>query len=155
MKIELQELEGRWYINQSNFPMWLKGDKTKPTLNYTLQEKGGKKGLLDAVEYEQNGKAKSIQGFDSILDAHNTKFLWRGKGLLSLLTSEWSILHLAPSQEWALIYFKKTLFTPKGYDVISRSKTLSTEQIQAVDQQLKNLGIQVDLQVIKQENNKT
>jgi hypothetical protein len=153
MKIELQDLEGRWYINQSNFPMWLKGDKTKPSLNYSIQEKGGKKGLLDAVEYEQNGKSKSIKGFDTILDTNNTQFVWRGKGLLAILTSKWSILHLAPSKEWAIIYFQKTLFTPKGYDVISRNHVLSSEQTQAIDTQLKTLNIQVKLALIKQDGN--
>lgn len=151
MKIELQDLEGRWYINQSNFPMWLKGDKTSPTFNYTIQEKGGKKGLLDVVEYQQNNTTKRIKGFDKVLDKQHTKFLWRGKGWMSILTSKWSIVHLSPNKEWAIIFFQKTLFTPKGYDVISRKKRLSSEQIQALDIQIKKLDIQVGLQEIKQE----
>lgn len=33
-RIDLHDLEGKWYIHQSNFPMWLKGDKTSPAFNY-------------------------------------------------------------------------------------------------------------------------
>lgn len=153
MKIELQDLVGCWYINQSNFPMWLKGNKIKPTFNYTIQEKKGKKGLRDLVKYEQNGKPKSIQGFDTIVDPQNRAFIWRGKGWMSILTSQWSILHLTPNKEWAIIYFKKTLFTPEGYDVISRYKKLSPKQNQAIDHQIKILGIQANLQHIEQEHN--
>ncbi|WMX12926.1 lipocalin family protein [Aureispira sp. CCB-E] len=150
MKINLQDLEGRWYINQSNFPMWLKGNKANPTFNYTLQEKKGQKGLLDIVQYQQNGKTKSIKGYDTVLDANNRKFMWRGKGLLAMLTSKWEILHLAPDQSWAIIYFQKTLFTPNGYDVISRQKKLSLAQEQAIDTQLKQLNISTNLVTIQQ-----
>lgn len=153
MKIELQDLEGRWYINQSNFPMWLKGNKINPTFNYTLKEKGGKEGLVDVVKYKQNGKTKSIKGFDNVVDQHNTQFVWRGKGWMAILTSKWSILYISPNKEWAIIYFQKTLFTPEGYDVISRTPRLSREQTQAVDTQLQKLGIQANLQHIEQEKN--
>ena len=37
--IELSELEGSWYINQSNFPMWTKGDKLRPPLIIPLTQK--------------------------------------------------------------------------------------------------------------------
>lgn len=151
MDIKLQDLEGRWFINQSNFPMWLKGNKIKPTFNYTIEEKKGKKSLSDAVEYEQNGNTKFIKGFDTALDEQNKDFVWRGKGWMCILTSKWSILHFDLNKEWAIIYFKKTLFTPEGYDVISRGKTLSSEQKKAIDQQLKTLDIQANLQHIEQE----
>ena len=36
----LELLQGRWYIHFSNFPMWLKGDKTNPTFNYTIEKRG-------------------------------------------------------------------------------------------------------------------
>lgn len=150
MNIDLKALEGCWFINQSNFPMWLKGDKKNPTFNYQIQEKSGKKGLKDVVCYQQNGKSKSIQGFDVVLDDHNTEFLWRGKGWLFFVTSKWSILHLSKNKEWAIIGFEKTLFTPKGYDVISRQKELSLAQTQEIAHYLKQLNIQDTLHTIQQ-----
>lgn len=53
--INLQELEGKWYIISTNFPMWLKGDKINPNFNYKISEKDGVIGLIDEVKYTQNG----------------------------------------------------------------------------------------------------
>lgn len=148
IRIDLRDLEGKWYINQSNFPMWLKGDKTSPTFNYTLLKK--KKGiyLSDKVSYLKNGKTKSINGIDKPLDTTNREFVWRGNGLLSLLNSKWEILHLELNEQWAIIFFKQTLFTPQGYDVISREPILSPEVAQKIEATLIELGIQQKLQTI-------
>ena len=32
--INLLELEGKWHIILTNFPMWLQGDKKNPNFNY-------------------------------------------------------------------------------------------------------------------------
>lgn len=143
--IDLTDLEGIWYINQSNFPMWLKGDKTSPTFNYTIVNK--KKGtfLLDKVKYLKNGKEKSINGIDKPLNTDNSKFIWRGKGILSLLKSKWETLYINTDNQWAVIYFEKTLFTPEGYDVISRNTTLSKEIEQDVKNKLNELGVKQKL----------
>ena len=93
-QISLQDLSGKWYILQSNFPMWLKGDKTMPTFNYELVEKKGKQALFDQVKYLKNGKEKSIIGYDIPLDQQNVKFVWRGKGILGMLKSKWEIVYL-------------------------------------------------------------
>jgi len=146
--IDLTDLEGRWYIVQSNFPMWLKGDKTSPTFNYTIVNK--KKGtfLLDRVEYLKNGKEKSINGIDKSLNTYNSKFVWRGKGILWLLKSKWEILYISTDKQWAVIYFEKTLFTPEGYDVIARNTKLSKKIEQDVKNKLNELGVKQKLTTI-------
>jgi len=144
--IELSTLEGKWHIILSNFPMWLKGDKTNPTFNYTIAKRNDILGLTDEVKYEQNGKIKSINGFDTPLNANNSCFEWRGKGILSLLTSRWEILYL--DTNWAIIHFEKTLFTPKGYDVICREKNLEEATNLKIAQKLKELKISVTLHSI-------
>ncbi len=126
--INLQDLEGTWYIVLTNFPMWLKGDKTRPTFNYTITQHGSITGLRDEVRSWKHGKEQVIVGFDTPLDTTNRRFVWRGKGLLSLLTSRWEIVYFDTAKEWAIIHFEKTLFTPEGYDVIARRKNLSAEQ---------------------------
>lgn len=149
-RIALSDLEGKWYINQSNFPMWLKGEKTSPAFNYTIIKK--KKGLYlaDKVTYQKNGKTKSINGIDKPLDNENREFVWRGNGLLGLLKSKWEILHLDANEQWAIIFFRQTLFTPQGYDVISRQPVLSPEIAQKIETKLNELGVQQKLQPIKQ-----
>lgn len=146
----LETLQGKWYIHFSNFPMWLKGDKTHPTFNYTIEKRGGIEGLKDEVIYFKKGKQKSIIGFDKPINKMNTQFIWRGKGLLSLLKSEWHVLYLDPTNTWAIIGFKKTLFTPSGYDVISKNKKTPNGFEQIMEAKLKELSILETLKRIPQ-----
>jgi lipocalin len=147
-EIPLTELEGKWYINMSNLKMWLKGNKHDPTFNYTIKIKGDIKGLKDDVAYHKNNKQKHIIGFDKPVDNTNTKFVWRGKGLLILVKSKWEILFVADN--YTIIHFEKTLFTAEGYDVISRTKILDAATIEKVKAKLAELGIKNDLQIIPQ-----
>ena len=143
--INLKNLEGKWYIILSNFPMWLKGDKTNTTFNYKISTKDGMKGLTDEVIYTQNRRQKSIKGFDIPLNELNNSFKWRGYGLLSLLSSKWQILHLDTTKNWAIIYFERTLFTPKGYDIIAREKQLNEATLKEINNKLRGLGINENL----------
>lgn len=149
-KISLQELEGKWYIHQTNFPMWLKGNKKKPTLNYSITSKKDETVLFDKVLYTKNGKQKSIKGFDFALNEYNTSFIWKGKGILGLLSSKWKIIYYNKQYEWAIIYFEKTLFTPKGYDVISKHQKLNADVISLIKNKTKELKINNLLTKIEQ-----
>lgn len=153
MSVQLKDLVGSWYINQSNFPMWLKGDKTNPRFYYQIATKRGQQGLLDVVSYQKNNKIHQIKGFDQVTTPDNQQFLWRGKGWLSWVTSQWSILYLAPQKDWAIIYFEKTWLTPTGYDVISRYPQLSIQQAEAVQDQLQQQAVSVVLTTIPQQIN--
>jgi hypothetical protein len=147
-QISLSDLEGRWYIVQSNFPMWLKGDKTSPSLNYTVERRGTTTGLRDEVLSWKRGKEQSILGFDTPLDSTNTRFVWRGNGLLRLLQSAWEIVYMDAANEWAIIHFEKTMFTPEGYDVIARSKQLSAHSLELIRAKLSEIGINTTLSAI-------
>jgi hypothetical protein len=140
-QINLHELEGKWHIILTNFPMWLKGDKISPNFNYKMAESDGVMGLLDEVKYTQQGRIKSINGFDKPLNIENTSFEWRGNGLLSLLSSKWQILYLDSTKQWAIIYFEPTLFTPKGYDVICRETQPSSLIKAKLEEKLRELKI--------------
>lgn len=144
--LKLEDLQGKWFIHFTNFPMWLKGDKTHPTFNYTLS----KDGLTDVVLYEKKGKQKSIVGFDKPTDKTNRQFVWRGRGILALLKSKWQIVYMDETLEWAVIEFEKTLFTPAGYDVISKNKKMTADIERIVQEKLKELGITKPLKPIKQ-----
>ena len=140
-KISFEKLEGKWYIHQTNFPMWLKGDKKNPTLNYSITTIKNKKVLFDEVIYIKNAKQKSIKGYDFALNKNNTSFKWKGKGLLSMLSSKWKIIYYNKEENWAIIKFEKTLFTPKGYDVISKNKNLSRILLEKINSKTKELEI--------------
>ncbi|GAB3254341.1 hypothetical protein GCM10027347_14730 [Larkinella harenae] len=129
MKTLLHTLAGTWFIGSTNFPMWLKGDKTNPTFNYTIVQKNNKTVLLDEVNYSKNGKTKTITGYDYPDATDSTAFVWRGKGLLWLAKSHWKVALLDPDGQWAVIWFSKTLFTPEGVDIISRNSNLSPDAL--------------------------
>lgn len=149
--LKLKELEGKWYVVRSNFPMWLKGKKTNPSFTYTITNKGKDTVLLDEVHYQKKSRWKSIVGYDKPADTQNRSFVWRGKGILAGLKSTWSILFLDSNQQWMIIHFKKTLFTPEGYDVISKSKRIDAETDRKISEKLKELKIDQKLMLIHQD----
>lgn len=125
-------LVGTWFICYSNFPMWLKGDKTNPTFNYTITTRKEEKVLLDEVKYIKKGKEKTITGYDHQDANDSTAFVWRGKGILGLLKSKWRVALIDPKGQWAVIAFSKTLFTPEGVDIISRKPEISDETMKEI-----------------------
>jgi hypothetical protein len=129
---------GTWFIVQTNLPLWLKGDKLNPTLNYTLIQRRGKEQLLDVVKYTQKGKQKTITGYDTMDPTNPDAFTWRGKGWLSLFTSKCEIRLMDPNGQWAVSWFSKTPFTPEGVDIISRTPTLPATTIDAIKQAMRN-----------------
>lgn len=128
----LHILSGTWFIVSTNFPLWLNGDKTNPSFNYTVAEKNGTSYLIDEVNYLKGGKTKTIKGFDHQKKENEKAFTWRGKGLLRIAKSNWEIKLLDPNNEWAVIWFSKTLFTPEGVDIISRKKQLDKKVLEEI-----------------------
>lgn len=101
--------------------------------------------LDDLVEYQGLGseKVKTVTGVDtaSFAGQGNTGIWdWRGKGWLKIASSHWEVIGWGGSSSssessaegevagagegpaWAVTYFEKTLFTPAGIDVYSRTK---------------------------------
>jgi hypothetical protein len=86
--------------------------------------------LDDLVESQSSAKSKvgTFKGISSSATLPNVPygwaFNWRGKGLLGLLSSRWEILGWGEEESgntWMVIHFRKTLFTPKGIDIMSSS----------------------------------
>jgi len=136
----LKKLSGDWFVIYSNFPMWTKGKRRYPMFHYTIERREGEWGLADNVTYVQGKAKKHILGFDRLIDAE--KFIWQGNGFLTkYLSSNWRIVHISADNNWALIYFEKTLFTPAGYDAIARESLLSSTQTSQIEQALKDYSI--------------
>ncbi|QIP14397.1 hypothetical protein G8759_18120 [Spirosoma aureum] len=118
----VQTLLGTWFICSTNFPMWLKGDKTNPTFTYSVSDiKAETTVLLDEVKYQKKGETKTLTGFDYQSKNDSSTYTWRGKGVLGLLRSKWQIVLQDPNGQWAVIWFSRTLFTSEGVDIISRT----------------------------------
>ncbi|MCX6181287.1 MAG: hypothetical protein NT150_05130 [Bacteroidetes bacterium] len=125
-------LAGTWFVVSSNFPLWLEGSKTNPQFNYAIAEKKGEIILLDEVTYLENGKSKSISGFDYLNPTNNKAFTWQGKGWLAIAKSNWEIKLKDEQNQWAVIWFSKTIFTPEGVDIISRNKPLDAKVLEEI-----------------------
>lgn len=145
-------LSGTWFIINSNFQMWLDGTKKNPTFNYTISEKNGKTFLIDEVKYHKNGKTKTINGFDYLNPNNDRAFTWQGKGFLAIAKSHWEIKLIDEKNEWAVIWFSKTLFTPEGVDIISKKPQLNKSMLEEIKTKMladsvlkKHIGSLVDL----------
>jgi len=147
--IPLEKLAGKWHVVMSNFPMWLKGDKTQPTFNYSLKTKGNVAGLKDEVTYQQRGKQHSIHGFNTPDHEKNTEFVWRGTGLLSFVSSKWKILYFSEAEGWALIFFERTRFTPEGFDVITRVEKPNEKTIEHIRQKMHEMEVNTPLVLLQ------
>lgn len=128
------ELDGKWHIVATTFPMWLSGKRTSPTFTYTRRGDV----LEDDVSFHSGAKTKHIRGIDTPTDP--TSFQWRGNALLKVLTSQWQVTHLADDRSWAVIEFAKTLFTPAGVDVITRDATVDDATWRAIGDELARQG---------------
>ena len=115
-------LPGTWRIAATNFPMWLKGDKVDPQFTYGLVSSDPLV-LSDDVSYTELGDEpaeKHILGLDTW---NGDEFVWRGRKLLRLFASHWSVGGLSDDGTVAVIHFTKSLATPAGVDVIVREGT--------------------------------
>lgn len=122
------EIKGEWHVQGTTFPMWKKGNRLNPRFRYTPLEAGRWK---DEVFFEKtDGKTAVIKGTDRLLGENPLRFKWRGSGLLAIAVSRWQVDYVSPGNNWMLISFEKTLFTPAGADVISRNKTFSETEKQ-------------------------
>lgn len=118
MEKKVRDIQGKWLIQASNFPMWLSGKRLNPSITYQGIPNESEK-LLDLVEYQKrNGKRKSIVGIDTVVQKG---FEWRGKGILKLLRSHWSVAGM--SETILVIRFEASLVTPAGVDVLIKDDT--------------------------------
>jgi lipocalin len=121
---DLPRFIGTWYVVASTFPMWSRGDRTRPRIHYG-QLPGPRQRMSDNVTFLKRGRRRRIAGTDTRLPRPGVAFRWRGRGLLSPLTSDWRVVELDADYQWAVISFSRSLFTPAGLDIIARQPALS------------------------------
>jgi lipocalin len=131
--LDARELEGTWHVVATTFPMWLDGKKTAPRFTYSnVRTDDGVTQMDDLVSYVEDGTPGSIEGVDTQGEVP-THFTWRGKGLLALFKSEWDVVFVSADRSWAIITFSKTLATPEGMDVISRTPEFPNEALRVIE----------------------
>ncbi|MCU0698430.1 MAG: hypothetical protein MUC96_18170 [Myxococcaceae bacterium] len=121
-QLDLSTLTGRWHVIASTFPMW----KQRCDVTFTYGPRTDTT-LTDRVAFTEGGRAQELLGVDTQHPEVRTHFTWRGNGLLSLFSSEWDVVALAPDASWVVLTFGATLATPAGADVIARSPTLEDD----------------------------
>lgn len=110
-------LPGTWVIAATNFPMWLTGERVDPTFTYGLVSTDPLV-LSDEVAFTTSeGEAKTILGQDTW---RGEEFVWRGKGILKVAKSRWSVSGMSEDGNVVAIVFSKSIATPAGIDIVVR-----------------------------------
>ncbi|SLM41103.1 hypothetical protein LPUS_12015 [Lasallia pustulata] len=131
-----QWLSGTWHVTHSTLPMWKSKRNVQITYRPLPSADGGTDQGTDRIEdivtYQglKSEKIKSVNGVDKASATDAGAWDWRGKGWLMIASSHWEVLgygHRGPD-EWAVTYFAKTLFTPAGIDIYSRSSAGFSEE---------------------------
>eukprot|EP00898_Chlorokybus_atmophyticus_P000290 jgi/Chlat1/1261/Chrsp115S01688 len=135
-ELELERFCGKWYVVGSTLPLWR--ENMRPAMEYTLLQGGGGRRLRDEVTYMAPGKAalNRVLGVDTVVG--RGAFVWRGAGLLRLVSSRWRVAYLDPEYRWAISSFQKTLFTPRGVDIIAREPHMPQDLYNALVQKLRD-----------------
>lgn len=139
--ITMPLLEGTWYIVQTSLPLWLKGDKLNPVLNYSLVEKNESQFLSVEVRYTQRGKVKLMEGREYPHPAKLNTYRWKPTtGIRSLFAGKWEVCLADPEGQWAVSWFSGTPLTAKGITIISRQPKLPADTLNNIKQAI----LQVD-----------
>ena len=111
-------LPGTWSVAATTFPMWLSGDRRLPKFTYGVISRSPLV-LSDDVAYvTRAGERKHILGRDTYSKG---RFVWRGKGLLNVVSSRWTVAGVGGDGAVVAIRFAKTIATPAGIDVLVRA----------------------------------
>lgn len=112
--------------------MWLKGDRTRPTFNYRVIEDAAGAALDDRAVHARRGRERRIASISLPRDAAATRFVRRGRGLLSLASSRWQAMISDDNHDVVVVVFEKALLTPTGADILARMPDLSDVALQQV-----------------------
>ena len=121
-------LPGAWIVAATNFPLWLSGQRRAPRLDYGLISREPLV-LSDDVAFtmgpgKHEGKKKHILGRDAF---KRDEFVWRGTGVLTLLTSRWRVTGVSDDGSIVVTHFTQSIGTPAGVNIIVREGAMQPE----------------------------
>jgi hypothetical protein len=158
-------LDGTWHVSYTNLPLWkershvrITYSKLRPSASSTPMPI-----LDDRVQYQKLGSSKThmIHGVDKPIEVNGapsgSTFKWRGAALLAFAYSDWEILGWGTdnegdvSNDWIVTSFSKTMFTPAGIDIYTRSTNrLSPTTLAKIKSVLEGLADEVWDQRVKE-----
>ncbi|RPD63928.1 hypothetical protein L227DRAFT_572374 [Lentinus tigrinus ALCF2SS1-6] len=166
--LDLDKFMGTWHVTHSTLPLWK--SRKDVTITYGLKTSLSDEVIKfdDIVEYRAKSDPPSstrsrVVGIDTLMSSTatphtqgttppsskqaQTRYKWRGKGWLMIASSRWQLLGCSEDPSpgnaaaWAVTYFEKTLFTPAGLDIYSRTaRGLPSEAVQEILGKVKELG---------------
>lgn len=123
--LDVKALDGRWFIVASDLSTWTSGEKTSPVLHYEVEVgDDGLAVLRDRATFLEGGSHTEYRGTDTQETNESLSFSWRGEGVLSLVSTRWHLMHMAPDKSWAIAFYEKTVASPSGVAVLSRTPRL-------------------------------
>jgi hypothetical protein len=148
-------LSGTWTVSYTSLPLW--NDKQNVRISYAKVDPSASTDKMpdldDSVLYQKLGQSKdsSVYGISRPVEIEGVPFgmaySWRGKGWLRVATSQWEVLGWGKDEEaetpndWVVTSFSKTLFTPAGLDIYTRTKeSLSAVTLAKIKEQLEGLA---------------
>ena len=126
-KPTVEFMTGTWHVTHSTLPMWKSNRNVIITYKPLATIVNGAAQLEDTVKYQplNSDKVKTILGVDTYSATAFSGWDWRGKGWMKMITSHWEMIghgELDGGAQWAVTYFAKTMFTPAGIDIYTKSK---------------------------------
>lgn len=122
---DVTALDGKWFIVASDLSTWTSGEKASPALHYKVQV--GDDGLAvmeDRATFIEGGSHAEYKGTDTQESLDSLSFNWRGSGVLALVSTRWHLMHVSSDKSWAIAFYEKTVATPAGVAVLSRTPQL-------------------------------
>ncbi|MCG3166458.1 MAG: hypothetical protein POELPBGB_02237 [Bacteroidia bacterium] len=133
-----EKFAGKWYVVATNYNFWKNESRTHPVINLDLLNDGSGRTFLSRVTYKWRGFARTIAGYETQDTTTAGRYVWQGKGLLSVIKNEWYLIAVATDYSWAFTYFPKSnVGTPEGIDILSRTPEMSEELMQKIIAQVR------------------
>ncbi len=145
--------------------MWRKAQNVSITytpMSYSSSSEYDPATWDNLVEYQSLGALKdatykTVKGIESPSAGIEGAWRWRGKGWLIIASSDWEVLgygsfrdnplEVAMDEEgrvagadWVVTYFRKTLFTPAGIDILCRCRSGDESVVEGVKEGLLATG---------------
>jgi lipocalin len=133
-----EKFAGKWYVVATNYAFWKNESRTNPIINLDLLNDGSGRTFLSRVTYNWKGFGRTITGYETQDKSTAGRYVWQGKGLLSVIKNEWYLIAVADDYSWAFTFFPKSnVGTPEGIDILSRTPDMSEELMQKIISQVR------------------
>ena len=145
--VSREMMRGKWHIYETTLPMWLKGDKQRPTLTYDLPDDEADERMYEICEFiseKANGERATIEAYSKRDLKNPSHFKWRGvEGRNFLRTRHWYVVYANHDAGVAAVVFTKGGKCPDGIDILVRDPSRVQAVQPAVQDAKSKLGMMV------------